>query len=98
MVQVLNLSLTVAILGEILFLFTCGDGYMKLLAARERRNYLLEKVLCLTGAATALVNSMLSETHTVAESVIYAVAALAIAGRVKAAHKYYKARKHLRDN
>lgn len=90
MIQTLNTILAAIIFVQVLYLFTCGQPFMKKNAKHENTNFILYKLFYVVAASLAFGNAMLSDCQTLWISFIYLAVIAILQGRVFLAWKLYK--------
>lgn len=89
MIQLINIFLALIIFFQIVYLFTCGQPYVEKRAKRSGINILIVKVIHIMGAASVIINSVLSEKNTIWETLMYACVAFVLFDKVRLAKRIY---------
>lgn len=94
MIQMINVILSLTILLQLVYLFTCGQPYMFREAKRAGINEYFFKILHLIGVCAAIINAVLSDKNTIWETFMYGCVVGIFAMHVKVAKKLFNRAKN----
>lgn len=89
-IQIINSILALVIVGQIIYLFTCGQEYMLKSAKYERFSYKVYQYFYIVVACGCLINTLLWSGQTLGMTFMYVTVNLFIAVRVRVVMKQVK--------